>query len=349
MAIESLNVTATGLPSGVTVNGSTGELSGSVPTGTACFESNAQAAYNVSVTVTTGNRGTASKDISIIVKKTKYEIRSSAGVALANIPLADLQSMIADGTALSQYGIGAELIVPVHNLFGDTAGMIRECPFRFGTFRQFELQNGTTFNGLGLESKYALPVTAVPFDAAEPSNSDSNRKSYGNNRWMYSALRQWMNKTGTDWWASQHSADAAPTTEGWTSAVGLLDCFPSTFVDALRPVKVTTKTHSVDGGENDVTYDKFFLLSQNEYGYSDSTNVPDEGAVWEIYDGVSNSDRIHYAIGDHSEAQYDWLRSVRPNSSSIVRRVNPDGSLNSYRAYYQLCVCAACVLMGASA
>lgn len=33
------------------------------------------------------------------------------------------------------------------------------------------------------------------FDAIESGNSDSNRRSYGNNRWIYSNIRQWLNST----------------------------------------------------------------------------------------------------------------------------------------------------------
>ena len=349
MAIENLNASAAGLPAGVTLNPATGVLSGTVPAGTGCFGTGGQSSFIASVTATSSNRGSVTKNVSIIVKKTKYEIRSAEGTTLARVSLSDLHSMVLNGTAESQYGIGAELIVPVHNLFGDTAGMIRECPFRFGTFRSFELEDGTSFTGIGLEAKYALPLIDVEFDAPEPSNSDSNRKNYGNNRWMYSALRQWMNKIGTNWWSSQHSADAAPTTEGWTSAVGLLDCFPSTFVDALRPVKVTTKTHSVDGGGVDTTYDTFFPLSAKEYGYTGSNVAAEDGDTWELYSSATNADRIHYAIEDHSEAWHEWLRSVFPGNSYGVRLVGADGSLNYHNASGHRRACAACVLMGASA
>ena len=51
------------------------------------------------------------------------------------------------------------------------------------------------------------------FDAIESGNSDSNRKSYGNNRWIYSNIRQWLNSGASAgaWYSAQHSADAPPT------------------------------------------------------------------------------------------------------------------------------------------
>ena len=56
----------------------------------------------------------------------------------------------------------------------------------------FEKEDGSTFTGLGLVAEYGLPTGNIQFDAPEPSNSDSNRKSRGNNRWQYSNLRQWL-------------------------------------------------------------------------------------------------------------------------------------------------------------
>ena len=51
------------------------------------------------------------------------------------------------------------------------------------------------------------------FDAIESGNSDSNRRSYGNNRWIYSNIRRWLNSQAAagKWYAAQHSADAPPS------------------------------------------------------------------------------------------------------------------------------------------
>ena len=48
-----------------------------------------------------------------------------------------------------------------------------------------------------------------PFDAME-SGGNSNRQSYGNNRYSLANLRQWLNKSGTNWYQAQHSYDRAP-------------------------------------------------------------------------------------------------------------------------------------------
>lgn len=332
--IENAEWSAQDLPSGLSIDSTTGAITGTPAQGTGAFGSGGQTSYTVPVRVNTPY-GTTTKSINVIVRKTRYEIRKN-NTKFATVTLGDLKKMAEDGTVETRFGFGAELIVPVHNLYNQESA-IYECPFRLGTVREFELQDGTKFTGLGLVSKYGLPVADVQFDAKEPSNSNSDRKQYGNNRWMYSALRQWMNKAGTNWWESQHSADASPTAE-WVASHGLLDCFPASFIDAIQPVKTVTQTHSVDGGGLDTTYDKFFCLSANEVF---SGQVVDEGSQWEFYESGS---KVHYSISNTSSKVCLWLRSVRPGDSSGVWGVYSGGSLddggagNAYRA------CAACSL-----
>ena len=56
-------------------------------------------------------------------------------------------------------------------------------------------------------------IRKAAFDAAEPNNTNSYRKSGGNNRWSVSNIRQWLNSDGAagSWWSAQHEYDAAPT------------------------------------------------------------------------------------------------------------------------------------------
>ena len=43
------------------------------------------------------------------------------------------------------------------------------------------------------------------FDAIESGNSDSNRRSYGNNRWIYSNIRRWLNSQAAAGNGTPHS------------------------------------------------------------------------------------------------------------------------------------------------
>ena len=95
------------------------------------------------------------------------------------------------------------------------------------------------------------------FDAIESGNSDSNRRSYGNNRWIYSNIRQWLNSTAAagKWYSAQHSADAAPTNANvWSNyneydqEAGFLAGFSANFRAALLDTTHTVGKSSTDGG-----------------------------------------------------------------------------------------------------
>jgi hypothetical protein len=57
-------------------------------------------------------------------------------------------------------------------------------------------------------------IRHVAFDAKEPSNPDFGRASYGNNLWLDSNIRQWLNSEDEagKWFIKQHKYDAEPNT-----------------------------------------------------------------------------------------------------------------------------------------
>ena len=249
--VSRVSWSATGLPSGCAINTASGEISGTPTT---------VGDYTVNLTVE-NNWGTASGGITIHVKTppTRYVIRRG-GSELTRVTLRDLKRMISEGTLEDTFQIGDQLILTWTDPYSDTS---YECPMNFGTFKNFTLADDNLAYGLGLQAEYALPVGCyVPFDEQEPGSTDSGRKSYGNNRWSVSNVRQWLNKAGTPWYTAQHEADAEPKSYNrLTDAKGFLDTFPAEFVEALTPVKNATQTISDDGGVLDVTLDTFFLLS----------------------------------------------------------------------------------------
>ena len=56
-------------------------------------------------------------------------------------------------------------------------------------------------------------IKLLCFDAKESANGNSDRRNYGNNRYIYSNLRQWLNSDAAagQWYTAQHSADAPPS------------------------------------------------------------------------------------------------------------------------------------------
>ena len=109
--------------------------------------------------------------------------------------------------ALSSLSVGDKIEVPVLSAYQS----------RFGAKIVFKVadmnHSGYPANSVTLIAEKIIQIMAS--DAKEPNNSDSNRKSYGNNRHIHSNLLQWLNSNATagNWYSAKHSADQAPTTK----------------------------------------------------------------------------------------------------------------------------------------
>lgn len=149
------------------------------------------------------------------------------------------------------------------------------------------------------------------YDAPEPSNSDSGRQNFGNNRYIYSNIHQWLNATkATGWYVAQHSADAAPA---YSSSPGFLSGWSENHIAALDRATLTTSRASVDGGGTETFVARVALISTAELGLQSGTG----GGRLDIF----NSD------GDRSTGANYWTRTPDPSISSNVRQVGTSGTL----------------------
>ncbi len=187
------------------------------------------------------------------------------------------------------------------------------------------------------------------FDAKEPSNSDSDRQNYGNNRYSVSNLDQWLNKdaAGGAWYSAAHSADHSPDTSVGTGSYGtqyaarpgFLNGFTDDEKSAILSTTIRVVKPSVDGGSYEDVVRKVFLPSTTEVGLSDENNVA-EGAAWGYY--KSNTARTGYLTqqcfentsssskpSSKTTAWYWWLRTPYYSNTSYVRAVRSDGSLGN--------------------
>lgn len=200
-------------------------------------------------------------------------------------------------------------------------------------------------------------VTLKAFDAIEASNTDSNRKSYGNNRYVHSNLRQWLNSAVASWYAAQHSADAPPNNANVSSnyneydqEAGFLTNFSANLRNALIPTSLTVAKNTVtDGGGSETVTDKVFLLSNTEVGLANENNVA-EGKLLPLFTSVDSS-RLAYPTAEAvskseykdasnltaSKAWYWWLRSPNAGYSYYVRHVYSSGALNIGNAFTGYC------------
>lgn len=182
------------------------------------------------------------------------------------------------------------------------------------------------------------------FDAIESGNSDSNRKSYGNNRWIYSNIRQWLNSGASAgaWYSAQHSADAPPTNANvWSNyneydaEAGFLAGFSTNFVAALLSTTHTVGKASVDGGGTESCVDKIFFATCTEVGLSGDVTAGSKLALFSddtsrlaypTTECVSKSEYTNTNFAT-SKAWYWWLADAYASSSCGVRGVYSSGAL----------------------
>lgn len=190
-------------------------------------------------------------------------------------------------------------------------------------------------------------IKLLCFDAKESANGNSDRRNYGNNRYIYSNLRQWLNSDAAagQWYTAQHSADAPPSSGNvwdgynpYNTIAGFLNGFTANERAALLATTITVGKSSTDGGGTETCVDKVFPLSCTEVNLSGDHVCGSKLAIFS-----DNSSRIatvsasaaansNYDV-DANQAWYYWLRDAYAGSASHARRVNSDGTLNGRSAY----------------
>lgn len=185
------------------------------------------------------------------------------------------------------------------------------------------------------------------FDAKEPSNSNSDRRNYGNNRAAVANLLQWLNSAAGagQWYSAQHSADAPPNSANvWSNyneyeaEAGFLNGFEQDFRDALLDDTITVAKSSTDGGGSEQITRKVRLLTRTEV-FGDTENGTAEGTQWPIF--TDNNSRLAYPTAEAvSKSEYKtsslsssqpwwwWLLTPYAGYAYGVRRVDSDGNLN---------------------
>ena len=188
------------------------------------------------------------------------------------------------------------------------------------------------------DSNYTHSMTLIPhdcleslmFDNKEPSNSNSDRRNNGNNRYLYSNIRKWLNSNGEagNWWTAQHSADAAP--DYATTKAGFMSYFDSDFLSVIGKTKIKVVKNTVidGGGYEEISDDYFYLPSTTEVGLANENSIA-EGTLFPYFD--SNSKRIKYYSGS---TRYWWLRTPYSGNTYYVRLVGTSGGLYNNYAYH---------------
>lgn len=196
-------------------------------------------------------------------------------------------------------------------------------------------------------------ITLKCVDAKESGNSDTNRRSYGNNRYSLSNIDRWLNSDAAAgrWWAATHSADAAPTNANvWSNyneydaQAGFLNGFSANMKAALLNTTITVAKNTVtDGGGSETITRKLFLASTTEVGLPNENSIA-EGSKLAIFS--DNNSRLAYPTAEAvSNSEYKtsnlaagspwwwYLRTPYASNSYYVRHVYTDGALSYAPAY----------------
>lgn len=243
--------------------------------------------------------------------------------------------------ALSSLAVGATIEVPVKAAFQSLLGAT--VVFKVAD----KNHSGYPSNSVTLITD-KIPIL-LAFDAIEAANSDSNRKQYGNNRYLYANLLQWLNSTAAagTWYSAKHSADAPPTAANvwsnhnpYSDKAGFLAMLDDRFVAALLDTTVTVVKNTVtDGGSYETVTAKMHLPSTTEVGLANENSIA-EGVKLALFSDntsrlayptaqcVSNSTYTNSSLNT-SAAWYYWLRTPYSGYSYYVRGVDSSGALSN--------------------
>lgn len=254
-----------------------------------------------------------------------------------------VQQMVRLGIADKVFSIGDQLVCN-HETYGtlvwDIIGIDHDTPV-----------NSEYTHSLTIQLHDCIGAATFQFDAAEPTNPDSNRKSQGSNNWLESGIRQWLNSAGDPgtWWEAKTEYDVKPSYA--SSTAGFLKGLDAEFLSTVGEVsKITARNTVTDGGDSDTSTERFFLLSMTEV-YGGLNNNIAEGVAYPYYSDNSaltspgtgaDANRIKYRDG---KEQYWWLRSLSPSHSHYLRIVNNPGDINNSYARLSGGVAPACCII----
>ena len=229
------------------------------------------------------------------------------------------------GTPLKDFPIGTKVVDPNTKYYGQPIVWIIAD----------KNHEGYPANTVTLISEKILCLKAL--DAAEPSNGNSDRKLYGNNRYKYSNLLQWLNSDSNNWYSPQHGADAPPNSSNvncnpYDSEPGFLNNFSSDFKTAMVSTRLKTARHDLDGGGSEDVISKIFLASRAEIGLDNTSEMKfpifNNNASRKAYltaESVSKNKSVNTELATSKPLQW-WLRTPYEFNSFWLYIVYTDGS-----------------------
>lgn len=168
--------------------------------------------------------------------------------------------------------------------------------------------------------------------------------AYGYNRWMFSALRQYLNSDAVAdaWWEASDALDVRP--DYLSTKPGFLAGYDDSVKRYFKPIRVVTVAQNADGNVEDITYDRVFLSSLEQM-YCVPQFSGKEGAYWEYYKRLLGRTTpaptsqtyprlIKYALNAVTSAQNCFRRSASRGSAYNVWTSTVSGYVNTTNASF---------------
>jgi len=188
-------------------------------------------------------------------------------------------------------------------------------------------------------------LTYKAFDAEEPTNPSRERTDYGNNRYRFSNILQWLNKSGSNWYSNMHRYDNPPTSNyvygnPYKDEDGFLTGFSSDVLGTILNTEHLVNKPSYDGGGSEVVTTKIYLPSKSELGLPLGNGDSPDGEKWDLFSddksriayptkqAVVNADNSN--VSENKPTEYA-LRSVALYWKEKVVSVSDTGG---YRSLY---------------
>ena len=199
------------------------------------------------------------------------------------------------------------------------------------------------------ESDYQIAMTKQIidlrcFDGKEPTNPDTNRKSYGNNNWQYSNIEQFLNSDQASWYSAQHSYDAPPnnanvSVNAYDTHKGFLYHWNEDEKKLLKDMTLTLANNTVtDGGGSYTWTGKVFLPTYTQMGFGNNNSIAEGIKFSKFTDNASRVKSINkYCAENNNKTEgtnwHYWMSSILPSDSGRVRRVDGGGSAGNGNAF----------------
>lgn len=235
--------------------------------------------------------------------------------------------------SISNLPIGAKVKFGKHSINGETAQDIIWLVVA-------KKHSGYPTNSITLQAASIIDLRS--FDDPEPNNSDSERKTYGNNRYSVSNIDQWLNanEAAGSWYSAQHSSDTAPTQREtkYAERPGFLYHLSTIERSVILPTTIRVVKPSIDGGGYEDITRSIFLPSITEVGLGNENNTA-EGSVWEYYatnGATRRTSTISTQVYNYSKSSNKptvgtgwkwWTRTPSYASTIAVREVSDYGAI----------------------